>query len=346
LRTGVIPKSNKVFLDEIKIDEEGTGQQTKGQRDSGKYHILANVWLSEFGEDRLPGLWRLVTVEPDQDHLDPPIITLLPPDGSTARSEANLTDFLKKERQKNDKPWLTTEYIAATLHPLLRDGHLRNQNDLSNHLNAVAMRPVIEAKEKQTEHERRGRQVAEQKTEEERRARLATERKNEEERLARQAAEQKTEEANSRFAEEKEKNKLLADENEAMAKALADIRERFNSEPTDGPSVEPARAVTRPWPSKDSKRGYMNIGVEASVVDVHPKDPNIFLEYIDRNGQVQTVKDFGLHGFRKPIYDYLQSCKDQGRRAVFILTYLQDKKMRLAADTMMLPTYVHLWRNK
>ena len=129
LRTGVIPRVNKVFLDEIEIDDEGTAQQTKGQRDDGKYHILANVWLSEFGDERLPGRWRLVTVEPDQDFLDPPIITLLPLDRSSARSEANLTDFLKKERQKGDKPWLNIEYIATTLHSLLLDGHIRNQND-------------------------------------------------------------------------------------------------------------------------------------------------------------------------------------------------------------------------
>ena len=51
LRTGVIPRGNKVFLDEIERDDDGTAQQTKGQRDAGRYHILANVWLSEFGEE-------------------------------------------------------------------------------------------------------------------------------------------------------------------------------------------------------------------------------------------------------------------------------------------------------
>ena len=29
LRTGIIPKTNKVFLDEISMDEDGTAQQTK-----------------------------------------------------------------------------------------------------------------------------------------------------------------------------------------------------------------------------------------------------------------------------------------------------------------------------
>ncbi len=412
LRTGIIPKLPKVFLDEIEKDQEGTDQQTKGQRESGNYHILANVWLSEFGQERLPGLWRLVVAEPYESHLYPKVITLLPPDRSSAKSEANLTDFLKKERQRNDRSWLTPEYIAKTLHPLWVNGQLRHHNDLANHINAVVMRPVIAAKdaaerlsaaersaketaerdrdmakaekelankakdsaERQRAEENQAREAAERERDlamdewelankakdtaerqraEENQAREAAEKQSTQAQLAREAAEREKDRAErerlevvSRFAEVKKQNKLLADENEAMAKALADIKERFNSEPVDGSSLEPARAVTRPWPSKDSKRGYMNIGIEATVVDVRPSDPNIFLKYIDRNGQEQIVKDFGIHGFRQPIYDYLQSCKAQGRRAVFILTYLQDKKMRLAADTMMLPTYIHLWRNK
>lgn len=377
LRTGIIPKFPKVFLDEIEKDQEGTDQQTKGQRESGNYHILANVWLSEFGQERLPGLWRLVVAEPYESHLDPKVITLLPPDRSSAKSEANLTDFLKKERQRNDRSWLTSEYIAKTLHPFWVNGQLRHHNDLANHINAVVMRPVIAAKdaaERLSAAERSAKETAERDRDmakaekelankakdsaerqraEENQAREAAEKQSTQAQLAREAAERDKDRAErerlevvSRFAEVKKQNKLLADENEAMAKALADIKERFNSEPVDGSSLEPARAVTRPWPSKDSKRGYMNIGIEATVVDVRPSDPNIFLKYIDRNGQEQIVKDFGIHGFRQPIYDYLQSCKAQGRRAVFILTYLQDKKMRLAADTMMLPTYIHLWRNK
>lgn len=349
LRTGVIPKSNKVFLDEIEIDEEGTGQQTKGQRDAGKYHLLANVWLSEFGEDRLPGLWRLVTVEPDQDHLDPPIITLLPPDRSTARSEANLTDFLKKERQKNDKPWLTTEYIAATLHPLLKAGRLRDQNDLSNHLNAVMMEPVIAAKDAAE----RDRDLAEMERELAQQAKDSAELQSSKAQEAKDAAERDRVQAErdkqaalSQVAEANEQNKILIDELEQMRRALADIKDRSKIGADKDNSGDAARAVTRPWPSKTAGSNYMNIGIEATVVDVHQSGSNISLTYIDRHGNNQTVIDFGYRGFRQLVYDYLKSCRDAKQRAVFILTYKPDMRMKLAADTMELDTYVNLWRKK
>lgn len=339
LRTGVIPRLNKVFLDEIEIDDEGTEQQTKGQRDDGKYHILANVWLSEFGDERLPGRWRLVTVEPDQDFLDPPIITLLPLDRSSARSEANLTDFLKKERQKGDKPWLNIEYIATTLHSLLMDGHIRNQNDLANHLNDRMMKPVIAAKD-----------AAERMREEELQARLTAERDRDLAQAekdvatkAKESAEREKLEAINRVDEVSEKNKILVTELEQMAKALADIRERSSAGQLQSTAIEVARAVTRPWPSKTGS-DYMNIGIEATVDDVRQFGSKISLTYLDRSGGKQTVTDFGYHGFVQLVYDYLKSCKDENRRAVFILTYRPDMKMRLAADTMMLANYVKLWR--
>jgi len=349
LRTGIIPKSNKVFLDEIEIDEEGTGQQTKGQRDAGKYHILANVWLSEFGEDRLPGRWRLVTAEPVQDRHDPPIITLLPPDRSTARSEANLTDFLKKERQKNDRPWLTTEYIAATLHPMLKAGHLRDQNDLSNHLNALMMEPVIAAKDAAE----RERDLAEMERELARQAKESAELQSSQAQEAkdvaerdRAKAEREKQEALREATEAKEKSKILNDELEQMRQALADIkgRSKFGAD-KDGVG-DTARAVTRPWPSKTAGSNYMNIGIEATVVDVHQSGSNISLTYINKHGNEETVIDFGYRGFRQLVFDYLNSCKETKRRAVFILTYKPDMKMKLAADTMELDKYVNLWQKK
>ena len=360
LRTGVIPRLNKVFLDEIEIDDEGTEQQTKGQRDDGKYHILANVWLSEFGDERLPGRWRLVTVEPDQDFLDPPIITLLPLDRSSARSEANLTDFLKKERQKGDKPWLNIEYIATTLHSLLMDGHIRNQNDLANHLNDRMMKPVIAAKdaaERMREEElqarltaERDRDLAQAEKDMATKAKESAERDSVQAREAKELAEinrEKAEreklEAINRVDEVSEKNKILVTELEQMAKALADIRERSSAGRVQSTAIEVARAVTRPWPSKTGS-DYMNIGIEATVDDVRQIGSKISLTYLDRSGGKQTVTDFGYHGFVQLVYDYLKSCRDENRRAVFILTYRPDMKMRLAADTMMLANYVKLWQ--
>jgi hypothetical protein len=90
----------------------------------------------------------------------------------------------------------------------------------------------------------------------------------------------------------------------------------------------------------------MNIGIEATIVDVYKSGSNISLAYIDRSGKNQTVTDFGYQGFVQLVFDYLMSCKVANQRAVFILTYKSDMKMRLAADTMMLGTYVNLWRNK
>ena len=91
----------------------------------------------------------------------------------------------------------------------------------------------------------------------------------------------------------------------------------------------------------------MNIGVEATIIDVQRHGSNITLKYIDRAGKSQVVTDFGYYGFVDLVYNYLGSCKNESRRAVFILTYKKsDMKMRLAADTMKLDAYIGLWRNK
>ena len=153
--------------------------------------------------------------------------------------------------------------------------------------------------------------------------------------------------------EEKEKNKILinendilVNENEQMRKALEGIKERSKIRNDKEALLEVARAVTRPWPSKIPGSVYMNIGIEATIVDVYKSGSNISLTYIDRSGKNQTVTDFGYQGFVQLVFDYLMSCKIANQRAVFILTYKPDMKLRLAADTMMLGTYVNLWRNK
>ena len=161
--------------------------------------------------------------------------------------------------------------------------------------------------------------------------------------LNREKAEREKLEAINRNDEVSEKNKILVTELEQMAKALADIRERSSAGQAQSAAFEVARAVTRPWPSKTGS-DYMNIGIEATVNDVRQIGSKISLIYLDRSGEKQTVTDFGYHGFVQLVYDYLKSCKDESRRAVFILTYRPDMKMRLAADTMMLANYVKLWR--
>ena len=360
LRTGIIPKTSKVFLGEISIDEDGTAQQTKSNRDSGNYHILANVWLSEHGEERLPGRWRLVTVKPDDDYKDPPILTILPIDRLTARSEANLTDFLKKERRNNDKPWLTVQYIAQTLYPLLRDGLIRDHNDLSRHLNDVAMKPLVEAKNAAE----RGKAIAERDKTEAQLAKDAAERDRTQAENERYEALMKADRFNTiadeavSYSEVLEKDKVILEdkverltaEGEQMKAAMAKISANKNGAEKQGAaqetSLEFAIAVTRPWPSKTGS-DYMNIGVEATIIDVQRHGSNITLKYIDRAGKSQVVTDFGYYGFVDLVYNYLESCKNESRRAVFILTYKKsDMKMRLAADTMKLDAYIGLWRNK
>ncbi len=154
-------------------------------------------------------------------------------------------------------------------------------------------------------------------------------------------------------SQEREKNKIhvkeknvLISEIEQLRKALEDINERPKIVNNKEPLLEVARAVTRPWPSKIPGSVYMNIGIAATIVDVHKSGSNISLTYIDRSGKNQTVTDFGYQGFVQLVFDYLMSCKVANQRAVFILTYKSDMKMRLAADTMMLGAYVNLWRNK
>lgn len=361
LRTGMVLKSKKVFLDQIEEDLYGTQQQTVGQRDRGNYHILANIWLDEVGEEKLPGRWRIVTNDATTSFQDQPIITIIPFDRSDLRSEANLTDFLKKERMAGDKHWLTIDYIAKTLHPMLKSGQIRNQNDLADIIRQVQLKPIIDAKinaekaadlaDKQRADVLKAKEISDaiafnaikEKDIAESMALDALEKQNNSEK-EKVAALKDKQEALNQIAKVEEKNKYLLDENELMRQALIDSKNRPKHDEVENSIPEPARRVTAPWPSKTSSN-YMNIGIEATVVDVEQLGANISLTYIDKFGRFQTVTDFGYHGFVQLVYDYLKSCKDTKRRAVFILTYKPDLRLRLAADTMMLATYVNLWRN-
>lgn len=363
LRTGIVPPGSKVYLDEIEIDEDGSAQQTKGQRDAGRFHILANVWLNAIGEERLPGRWRLVTAEPEPGLRHPPIFTLLPLDRSSARSEANLTDFLKRAREKNDKPWLDSTYIATTLHSLLMTGRLRDHDDLASHINAKMMEPVVAAKdaaEREREAESHARlaaerdrdsahaqkelatQAAEQAEHERSQAQMAWEAAEQE----RQQAEDAKREALSQVEHVNAHNRQLETERDLLLKALAANEVRANLPAGKALESEVARLITKSWPSKTGS-SYLNIGVEATIKDVSQKGSQIYITYINKSGDEQTVNDFGYYGFVQAVFNYLKKCKDEKRRAVFILTYKSDDaraNMRLASDTMMLAQYAGLWR--
>ena len=140
-------------------------------------------------------------------------------------------------------------------------------------------------------------------------------------------------------------NKALEDENTQLKQAFTTAALRDLGKTPQELAMIPARQVTRVWQSKTGST-YKNIGIEATVIDVIRRGENIVLTYADENGGYQTVEDFGfLNGFVKDVYEYLTSCKEKNRRAVFILTYKPDMRMRLASDTMKLANYSSLWRN-
>jgi hypothetical protein len=102
----------------------------------------------------------------------------------------------------------------------------------------------------------------------------------------------------------------------------------------------PAHAVTAVWQSKTGS-GYRNVGLEATVVDVAELGGKIKLTYIGKDGLEKSVQDFGYQGLVEPVFAYLTSRK--GKRAVFLVTQKPGKDVKLASDTMMLPTYQGLW---
>lgn len=108
---------------------------------------------------------------------------------------------------------------------------------------------------------------------------------------------------------------------------------------------EPARRVTRVWPSKTGSQ-YKNVGIEAHVVEVEGASPKIVLTYVDESGDQQTVEDFGRDGkFEQVVFDYLKD--NEGRRAFFILTKRPgDRTTKLASNTMMLSEYRHHWQTR
>lgn len=127
--------------------------------------------------------------------------------------------------------------------------------------------------------------------------------------------------------------------------ALTNVDKEEQEKSKDGYLLEPAKQVTKLWNSKTGST-YKNIGIEASIVDVKRMGTRIQLSYIDKNGQIQTITDFGIiNGFVQEVFDYLNLRKESKKRAVLILTFKPHSEIKLASDTMRLPEYAGLWRN-
>jgi hypothetical protein len=79
----------------------------------------------------------------------PPVFTVLPAE-SDIRTEANLTKALSDARQSGDSR-ITPEFIRDVLHPLYKNGQLRNQQDLSDLLNKGEVEGLVSALEEANE---------------------------------------------------------------------------------------------------------------------------------------------------------------------------------------------------
>jgi len=117
-----------------------------------------------------------------------------------------------------------------------------------------------------------------------------------------------------------------------------------NSDPASGvhhPMDLPAETVTPEWNSKTGS-AYVNVGLNAYINDVSKNGDVIELQFINADGSLETIKDFGYHGLVQPVYDYLKA--KEKSRCVFIVTWKTGTaKRRLASDTMNLPQYQDLW---
>ena len=321
LRVGVVPSGKKVYLENIEQDDAGTDQQTFTQKRQGRKHILADIWTEQSG-GQCYARWRVVTAEPKVVGDDPPVLTVLPIDRSTARTAADLSSYLKNEREKSNKDWLTPSYVAQVLHPLVITGALQNQSDLADHIMEYGMRESNKEKKEILADNARIKSIADEAI-----THLSL-------------FEQKYADATAR-AEQAEENERSALEKLAIAKANANsVSASFAIDNQPGELALPAKAVTRPWRSKTGST-YQNVGVEAYVKEVNRYNDNIRLTYIDENGRTKTIQDFAFKGFVAEVHDYLVAHKEQ--RAIFLITKKPDGPSMLAADTMRLPQYRHLW---
>lgn len=148
LRVGVVLSDRKVFLENLVYDETGTDQQNRRELIDKRYHVIANlVTLYPVRKDL--GRWRLVIKDSQDTQKLPPVFTVLP-DESDIRTEANLTKALSDARQSGDSR-ITPEFIRDVLHPLYKNGQLRNQQDLSDLLNKGEVEGLVSALEEANE---------------------------------------------------------------------------------------------------------------------------------------------------------------------------------------------------
>lgn len=148
LRVGIVLSDRKVFLENLVYDETGTDQQNRRELTDKRYHVIANlVSLSPVRKDL--GRWRLVIKESQDTQKLPPVFTVLPTE-SDIRTEANLTKALSDARQSGDSR-ITPEFIRDVLHPLYKNGQLRNQQDLSDLLNKGEVEGLVSALEEANE---------------------------------------------------------------------------------------------------------------------------------------------------------------------------------------------------
>lgn len=330
LRVGVVPTSRKVYLEDIVDDPEGTANQTFSQKEKGRKHQLADIWTQERGGD-FYGRWRVVSGPLGQEGQDPPVFTVLPIERETARTAANLTDLLANERKSSHHTWLTPEYVAQTLHGLVKDGVISNQAHLAAHI--------------------RGR--VESAWSEENDA-IAQERDKVKDHLleaSRQAQEAQVlaEQATKRAEQAEQGKQALQQQVQELIAALAAQNSSPPGAPPEKGTIEqanlrkPAKAVTKKWRSRTSNSRYLNIGVDAFIEDVTRQGNKISLRFIDSKGDIREIQDFGvINGFVSSVFDYLHSRKSQ--RAVFLVTYMPGGPLKLASDTMMLEDYRLLWR--
>jgi hypothetical protein len=319
LRFGLVISGPKLFLENDVSDDEATQSQRYYDREKGRKHIVADMWTAREDGDFL-GRGRLVVAPPLSGEMDWVVITVIPLDGAAMRTAQNLSDYLRNERKKVDSHWLTPEYIARELFPLVARGELTDQSQLADHFAERVNQPLKETAEKLTKENLRIRSVAEE---------AIAEVTNLEERVI---------EVNARAlrAEDGERVALqqLAKAMQALEASETEEEDSFAQMPP------PATSVTEPWTSKTGS-GYLNIGIEATVLKVSRLGNKTSLTYIDQTGKSKTIEDFGFNGFVEQVFNYLQT--RVGKRAVFLVTELSGKPPRLAADTMMLPQYRNLW---
>lgn len=336
LRIGVVPSGRKVYLERIVQDDKGTADQRASDIERGHCHILADIWTALDG-GICYGRWRIVTVQHVPEGRDKPVFTVLPVERELARTAANLTDFLRKEREKTGNEWLTPDYIAETLYPLVKVGTISNHSDLATH---ILKKLEFDWSEK-TDFVAHERNVAKEA------ASVAAAERDQARRMAEQAiAEAQQAKTRAEHAEQSQQETFR--EVQMLRAALnAQAASPLGMPPLKGQHEQerlraPATAVTEKWRSRTTNSRYLNIGIEAFIEDVTCHQNRICLRFVDSKGMVKEIQDFGiLNGFVAPVFDYLVSRK--GQRAVFLVTNLPDGPLKLASDTMMLESYRELW---